>query len=75
MTPFGAMGFRRRVQLPLSDLTERLLDDLLLEMKSRWPTCTKAGLAGLALHRGLVEMKESLSVASGAPMVELRRAG
>lgn len=60
-----------RVNVPLSELTERLLDDL----KKRWPYASMASIAAQALHRGLVEMRDIPSIASGAPQVEWRRVG
>lgn len=65
------MGIYERFGVPVSPLAKRLLADL----KERFPWSSKAALAGHALELGLVEMTERPYVASGAPVVEWRRAG
>ena len=65
------MAAQVRFNVPLSELSERMLE----ELHRRWPYASKAAIAGMALHRGIQGLHDMPSVASGAPMVEWRRAG
>ena len=65
------MAVQTRIFVPVSELSERMLE----ELKARWPYASRAAIAGMALHRGLAEMRDMPSVASGAPMIEWRKTG
>lgn len=65
------MGITERWSVPLSPLAKKLLG----ELEERFPWSSRGALVRHALDLGLAQMHAMPSVASGAPMIEWRRAG